>query len=88
MTVRIYAEGAGDGELYDTLFRQAWQAFFRRAGLAGRMPGVVRGKSRERTFDLFRTAIRNPCPGVLPLLLVDKRGTGSPRPERLGSPPG
>ena len=71
MTVRIYAEGAGEGELHDTLFRQAWQAFFRSAGLAGRMPGVIRGKSRERTFDLFRTAVENPRPGILPLLLVD-----------------
>lgn len=78
MTVRIYAEGAGEGELYDTLFRQAWQAFFRKAGLAGRMPGVVRGKSRERTFDLFRTAVQNPRPGVLPLLLVDSEGEVRP----------
>jgi hypothetical protein len=74
VTVRIYAEGAGEGELYDTLFRHAWQAFFRAAGLAGRMPAVIRGKSRERTFDLFRTAIQNPPAGVLPLLLVDSEG--------------
>lgn len=74
MTVRIYAEGAGEGELHDTLFRQAWQSFFRAAGLAGRMPSVVRGKSRERTFDLFRVAIHNPRDGILPLLLVDSEG--------------
>lgn len=74
MSVRIYAEGAGEGELHDTLFRQAWQAFFRAAGLAGRLPSVIRGKSRERTFDLFRTAVQNPRTGVLPLLLVDSEG--------------
>lgn len=42
--------------------------------MAGRMPAVIRGKSRERTFDLFRTAIQNPRAGVLPLLLVDSEG--------------
>lgn len=78
MTVRIYAEGAGEGEIHDTLFRQAWQSFFRAAGLAGRLPAVVRGKSRERAFDLFRTAVRNPRPGVLPLLLVDSEGPVAP----------
>ena len=35
------------------------------------MPRVVRGGGRERTFDLFATAIRNPRPGRVPLLLVD-----------------
>ena len=35
------------------------------------MPRVVRGGGRARTFDLFRTAIRNPRPGRMPFLLVD-----------------
>lgn len=78
MTIKIYAEGAGDGEFYDTLFRQAWQSFFQAAGLTGRMPGVIRGKSRERTFDLFRTAVQNPQRGVLPVLLVDSEGPVEP----------
>ena len=35
------------------------------------MPRVVRGGGRGRTFDLFRTAVGNPRPGQIPLLLVD-----------------
>lgn len=71
MTAKIYIEGGGEGQLLDTLFRQGWTAFFKTAGLEGRMPGVVRGQGRKRTFDLFLTAVANPRPGVLPLLLVD-----------------
>src|SRR5437763_7671670 len=71
VSAKIYAEGGGEGQLYDTLFRQAWRDFFKSAGLAGRMPSVVRGKGRGRTFDLFATAVANPRPGEVPILLVD-----------------
>lgn len=69
--MRIYAEGGGEGQFLDTQFRQAWCEFFKSAGLPGRMPRVIRGKGRGRTFDLFRTAIAHPMNGTLPLLLVD-----------------
>lgn len=71
VSAKIYAEGGGQGQLFDTLFRQGWSHFFEAAGLAGRMPRVVRGKGRSQTFDMFVTAIRSPRPGELPLLLVD-----------------
>ena len=71
MSVKLYIEGGGDGPLLDTLFRQGWRQFFEAAGLAGRMPAVVRGQGRTQTFDLFATAIANPRGGTLPLLLVD-----------------
>ncbi len=38
------------------------------------MPRVVRGGSRDRTFDLFARAIANPVPAQVPLLLVDSEG--------------
>jgi hypothetical protein len=69
--IRIYAEGGGDGQLLDTLFRNAWADFFKSAGLAGRMPRVIRGKGRKRAYDLFKTAVENPKENTLPLLLVD-----------------
>lgn len=69
--VKVYAEGGGDSQLQDTLFRQGWAGFFKSAGLSGRMPRVVRGKGRERTFDLFVTALRNRRDDELPLLLLD-----------------
>jgi hypothetical protein len=69
--MKIYADGGGEGQLYDTLFRQGWSEFFRAAGLEERMPSVVRGKGRLRTFDLFQTAVASRKPDELPLLLVD-----------------
>lgn len=71
VAAKIYAEGGGEGPLYDTLFRQAWTEFFKAAGLTGRMPRPVRGKGRGQTFDMFRTAISNPREGEIPFLLVD-----------------
>ena len=71
MSVRLYIEGGGEGQLLDTLFRQGWTQFFKAAGLAGRMPSVVRGQGRAQTFDLFATAVAHPRGGILPLLLVD-----------------
>jgi hypothetical protein len=71
VSAKIYIEGGGEGQLLDTLFRQGWSAFFRAAGLEGRMPRIVRGRGRARTFELFLTAVTHPRPGELPLLLVD-----------------
>lgn len=71
MTVKIYIEGGGDGPLHDTHFRKAWASFFGAASLSGRLPRVIRGKGRQRTYELFVTAVENSAPGELPLLLVD-----------------
>lgn len=71
MSVKIYIEGGGEGQLLDTLFRQGWKQFFAAAGFVGKLPGVVRGQGRAQTFDLFATAVANPRGGALPLLLVD-----------------
>lgn len=75
MSAKIYIEGGGDSnESLETLFHRSWTKFFESAGLVGRMPRVVRGGSRDRTFDLFATAIANPDPERVPLLLVDSEG--------------
>jgi hypothetical protein len=71
VSIKIYIEGGGEGQLLDTLFRQGWKQFFEAAGLAGRMPSIVRGQGRAQTFDLFATAVAHPRGGALPLLLVD-----------------
>lgn len=71
MSVKLYVEGGGEGELLDTLFRQGWKKFFEEAGLAGKLPSVVRGQGRHQTFDLFKRAVAHPRGGALPLLLVD-----------------
>lgn len=69
--MKIYAEGGGEGQLLQIVFRKGWSEFFKSAGLAGRLPRVVRGGDRQKTFDLFRTAVEHPDPDTLPLLLVD-----------------
>jgi len=71
VSVKLYVEGGGEGELLDTLFRQGWKQFFEAAGLAGKLPSVVRGQGRTQTFDLFATAVTHPRGRALPLLLVD-----------------
>lgn len=72
MSAIIYIEGGGvRNENLERLFRRAWAKFFAAAGLDGRLPRVVRGGSRSRTFDLFRKAASDPDPARVPLLLVD-----------------
>lgn len=79
MSAVIYIEGGGDrDENLARVFRRSWTKFFAAAGLEGRMPRVVRGGGRARTFDLFRTAIRRPRPGQVPLLLVDSEAALAP----------
>lgn len=72
--VRIFIEGGGSGETADLVFKEAWRGFFAAAGLAGRMPRVVRGEGREQTLDKFRTALRRQRRGETVLLLVDSEG--------------
>lgn len=71
MKIKLYIEGGGDSAFQDTLFREGWQTFFQKAGLAGRMPRIFRGGGRNATFDAYQTAVRTKKPDELPLLLVD-----------------
>jgi hypothetical protein len=75
VSVKLYIEGGGEGELLDTLFRRGWKQFFEAAGLGGKLPSVVRGQGRTQTLDLFATAVAHPRNGALPLLLVDSEGS-------------
>lgn len=75
--VKLYIEGGGKGEEQTTEFRQGWQAFFRECGLR-RLPAVVRGESRERTWDRFQTAVKQAKNGELPVLLVDSESAVVP----------
>ena len=75
MSAVIYIEGGGNrNESLESLFRRSWKKFFESAGLRGRMPRVVRGGPRDQTFHRFATAIVNPDPEQIPLLLVDSEG--------------
>ena len=71
MTAVLYIEGGGDNRRLGAQFREGWKAFLTKAGLAGRMPRVIRGGSRQQAFDSFVADAAHPSPGTVPLLLVD-----------------
>ena len=69
----IYVEGgAQNSALEGSLGRQAFSRFFSAdPGLKVKRPKVVLCGGRRAAYEAFVTAVRNPKPGVLPLLLVD-----------------
>ena len=74
MSVKVYVEGGGDTRELKQKCRRGFSEFFRKAGLAGRMPRVVSGGSRNNTYDWFRTALTNANHGDFVVLLVDSEG--------------
>ena len=76
VTAELYIEGGGDNrqrhsKALRVRFRQGWNAFFKSAGLGGRMPKIVPGGGRQQTFERFAIAFAGGGPGIVPLLLVD-----------------
>ena len=76
--VTLFIEGGGGSDLQGRHFRPAWRSFFQSTGLAGRLPAVVRGGSRNDTFARFATAVKDARPEELPILLVDSEGPVAP----------
>jgi hypothetical protein len=68
--IKLYIEGGGSNPTQATQFREAWKTFFKKAGF-DRELAVVRGGSRNDTFDDYRNAVRTKRQDSLPLLLVD-----------------
>ena len=72
VTAELYIEGGGDNsKALRVRFRQGWNAFFKSAGLGGRMPKIVLGGGRQQTFERFAIAVAGGDSGIVPLLLVD-----------------
>ena len=74
MSVKVYLEGGGDTRELKQKCRRGFGEFFRKAGLAGRMPRIVSGGSRNNTYDRFCTALTNARHGDFVVLLVDSEG--------------
>ena len=72
--VKIFVEGGGRGDKNNSLFRAAWMNLFTSAGLAGRLPTVVRCGDRAGAFRRFSDAVRKAGDDDLPILLVDSEG--------------
>ena len=80
VTAKIYIEGGGDSKALRARFREGWKFFFAASGLSGRLPRVVRGGSRQHTYDRFATDVAEPASGIVPLLLVDSEDPVAGRP--------
>ena len=74
MSTRLYVEGGGDHKPSRTECRQAFQAFLRKAGLAGRMPRIFTSGSRRHAYDDFRHALGATQADASVMLLVDSEG--------------
>ena len=72
--VRLVIEGGGESRRQSGTFRDAWRNFFQSAGLNINLLNIVRGGSRNQTFDRFLSALRNAEADELPILLVDSEG--------------
>ncbi len=70
VTATLYIEGGGEGRELSARFREGWNDFFKSAGVGSRAK-IVRGGSRQQTFDQFVTAVEVGRPNTVPLLLVD-----------------
>ena len=78
MTAKLYIEGGGNrSKSQQARFREGWNRFFEKAGVGGRVK-VVRGGGRRQTFDRFVTAVSEPSPSDLPILLVDSESALQP----------
>lgn len=78
VTATLYIEGGGEGRELGARFREGWNEFFESAGVGSRTK-IVRGGTRQQTFDRFATAVEVGRPGTVPLLLVDSEDRVAPR---------
>ena len=78
VTAKLYIEGGGDAKSVKARFREGWNRFFEQVGVGGRV-GIVRGGGRNQTYRRFVTAVSEPSPGDLPILVVDSEGVVQPR---------
>ena len=69
MSVKIYVEG-GPGRLEGEC-RRGFREFLEKAGLKGRMPGIIACGGRGTAYDKFCTAQRNAKANEFVVLLVD-----------------
>ena len=74
MRLTIYAEGGGDTKALRTECRMGFREFFRKAGLAGRMPRVSACGSRRQAYEDFCNALGKHGSNRFIALLVDSEG--------------
>ena len=75
MKAKVYIEGGAPGKVAASQFRRSWRTFFESAGGAGANFDIIRGQSREATWDRFLRATQEPIAGELPILVVDSESS-------------
>ena len=73
---KLYVEGGGDSKALRIECQIGFRAFLEKAGLHGAMPRIVACGSRNKTYDMFCTAITQ---GQKAFLLVDSEQPVSPK---------
>lgn len=66
--VKLYVEGGGDAKSLQIECRHGFRAFLEKAGLKGKMPGIVACGGRRQAYEDYCTALKD---GKLAALLVD-----------------
>ena len=69
MSIKLFVEGGGDAKTLKIACRKGFRCFVERAGLGGRMPGIVACGSRQDAYRSFRTALQSG--DGFPILVVD-----------------
>ena len=72
MSIKLFVEGGGEGNLQKRRFRTSFMLFLEKAGLAGNMPRIVASGSRNDTFDDFKAELSKSNTNAM--LLVDSEG--------------
>jgi hypothetical protein len=71
VSVTIYVEGGGESKQLRTLCREGFNKLIKNLGFEGRMPKIVAGGGREKTYDMFNNCIASARIDEFPILLVD-----------------
>lgn len=74
VSMRIYVEGGGDSKSLRIECRRGFSELLKKAGLAGRMPGIVACGRRNKAYKDFCTALQLASSSDCPMLLVDAEG--------------
>jgi hypothetical protein len=67
----LYIEGGGNRKDQQARCREGFRKLLEKAGLLGKLPGIIAGGGRNATFDQFRAAMHGARLDTYPILLVD-----------------
>ncbi|MDO9323408.1 MAG: DUF4276 family protein [Methanoregula sp.] len=70
MKVNLYVEGGGDGRVLRGRCKEGFSKLLKKC-FPDHMPKIIAGGSRNRTFEMFETALSEGDPSTCPILLVD-----------------